>query len=267
MGRPPPPAITPLPPETLLTAALAAAIGGAINAIAGGGTLVTFPALLALGVAPVAANATSTVALWPGTMASLWGYRRAIAGAGVWARAWALPSLAGGFVGSWLLLRTPDARFAALVPWLILGATALFMAQPLVLRHLAGTGMVASIDPTREAPPTRFLLFQFLGAVYGGYFGAGLGIVMLAAMGLMGLRDIHQMNGLKNVGGGAINLVAVVLFATSGIVRWPLATVMLIGAMIGGYGGSRLAQRVGAAWVRRAVVVIGLSSAVYAFVR
>lgn len=243
--------------------ALAAAVGAAMNAVAGGGTLVTFPALVALGIPTVQANATSTVALWPGTMTSMWGYRAELRGARQWAIAFAIPSLLGGVLGALLLLVTPEKRFAAIVPWLILGATTLFMAQGFIVRRLADSAAdrsVANADGTLRPPATPFLFYQFVVGVYGGYFGAGAGILMLAALGLMGLTNIHQMNGLKNWGGGVMNLVAVIVFAFSGIVDWPVAIAMALGATVGGLGGSLLAQRVGQVWVRRAIVFIGIGS-------
>ncbi len=251
-------------PLTLLLAGLAAVVGAMMNAVAGGGTLVTFPALIALGVPPIMANATSTVALWPGTVASMWGYRRELVGAKRWAIAFAVPSLVGGVVGALLLLSTPERRFAAIVPWLILGATALFMTQkPMMRALLARSGPRKSAqdaDGSLARPGTMFLVYQLAVSVYGGYFGAGAGILMLAALGLMGLTNIHQMNGLKNWGGSVMNLVAVAVFAVSGIVNWQLALVMAVGAGIGGIAGSLMAQRVGQDWVRRAIVVIGLGS-------
>ncbi len=234
-----------------------------MNAVAGGGTLVTFPALVALGVPPITANATSTVALWPGTMTSMWGYRAELRGARRWAIAFAVPSVLGGVIGAILLLVTPEKRFEQIVPWLILGATALFMLQAPILRRLREASPQRSIelpDGTLRPPARPFLFYQFLVGVYGGYFGAGAGILMLAALGLMGLTNIHQMNGLKNWGGGVMNLVAVAVFAVSGIVNWPVALAMAVGATIGGVGGSLLAQRVGQVWVRRAIVTIGLGS-------
>ncbi len=243
--------------------ALAAAIGAVMNAMAGGGTLVTFPALIALGIPPITANATSTVALWPGTMTSMWGYRAELRGARRWAIAFALPSLVGGVIGALLLLNTPERRFAAIVPWLILGATALFIAQRPLLDRMSTAAAARSIhaaDGTLHPPALPFLLYQLLVGVYGGYFGAGAGILMLAALGLMGLTNIHQMNGLKNWGGGVMNLVAVVIFAAGGVVNWPVALAMAVGATLGGIGGSLLAQRVGPVWVRRVIVTIGLGS-------
>lgn len=243
---------------------VAAAVGGAVNSIAGGGTLLTFPALVALGVPPLTANATSTVALWPGAVGSMWGYRSALAGAGRWAARFAVPSLLGGLVGALLLLRTPGERFDAIVPWLVLGATALFAVQrPLMSRARARSHAVAADDPAGRAPPPGLLAFQFLVAVYGGYFGAGIGILMLAALGFMGFTNIHRMNGLKNWGGLCMNLVAAAAFAASGIVNWPVAVAMAGGAILGGYGGSRLAQRVDQETVRRAVIAIGLAAGLW----
>lgn len=246
----------------------AAAIGGAINAIAGGGTLVTFPALVWLGVPAIVANATSTVALWPGALGSIYGYRHELSGARAWAIRFAVPSLIGGLVGALLLLRTPGDRFDQIVPWLVLGATLLFLVQrPLMaaLRKRSGTEPVANDDPAGRAPGALLLLFQFGVAVYGGYFGAGIGILMLAALGFMGFTNIHRMNGLKNWGGLCINVMAAATFAISGIVDWPVAIAMATGAIAGGYAGSRLAQRVPQEWVRGAVIFIGLCASVWLF--
>jgi uncharacterized membrane protein YfcA len=268
-------------PLQLLLAALAAAAGGAVNAIAGGGTLITFPTLLALGIPPIVANATSSVALWPGTISSMWGYRRELEGARSWAVRFAVPSLAGGSVGALLLLRTSNEQFSALVPFLVLGATALFILQgPLAdalrsrrARATGGNGPAGSPpgaassavpDPKVLAPPAfSLLVYQFAVSVYGGYFGAGMGILMLAALGFMGLVNIHQMNGLKNWGATCINFVAVGIFAASGVVSWPIALVMAVGAGIGGYVASGLAQRVAQRTVRRLIIVIGLASGLW----
>ena len=275
----------------LLLAALAAAVAGAVNAIAGGGTLITFPTLVAIGVPPIIANATSSVALWPGTVASIWGYRGVLTGARSWAVRFAAPSLVGGVIGALLLLRTSEERFETIVPFLVLGATALFMAQGPLGRWLrtrregSSTPAARPVDPgavavsprepsidigkagdaaTALAPPTIPILFyQLLVAIYGGYFGAGMGILMLAALGLMGIRNIHQMNGIKNWGAACINLVSVSVFAASGIVNWPIAGIMAVGATIGGYAGSGLAQRVRQDTVRRGIIVVGLASAVW----
>jgi uncharacterized membrane protein YfcA len=243
-----------------------AALGGMVNSIAGGGTLLTFPALIALGVSPLVANATSTVALWPGALGSLLGYRRRLAGTRRWAAVFAAPSVLGGAIGASLLLATPPDRFGRIVPWLVLGATALFAAQ----RPPAATvdrGPDESTTEPHVAPvPSHSavaLACQLLVGVYGGYFGAGIGILMLAVLGFMGFTDIHQMNGLKNWGGVCINLVAAAMFAASGIVDWAVALSMAIGATGGGYLASRLAQRVSQGVVRRVIVGVGVSSGLW----
>jgi uncharacterized membrane protein YfcA len=255
-------------PATLLTIAAVSAVGGAINAIAGGGTLLTFPALLGLGIPAISANATSTVALWPGSAASLYGYRHQVAGAEAWARRLVLPSTVGGLVGAVLLLAPSEERFRALVPWLVLGATVLFAINGPLMRWLqqrtAATPQSATDHP--QLPSTAGMVLQFLVGAYGGYFGAGAGIMMLASFRYMGLTNIHQMNGLKNINGLTFNLVAALTFALKGLVLWPIALVMALGSMAGGYLMAGLAQRVPQAWVRGAVTVIGVGSAAWLFV-
>ena len=253
-----------------LVLALAAAAGaGAVNAIAGGGTLLTFPAIVGLGVTPLVANATSTVALWPASLGSMWGYRHELTGARRWVIGFAAPSLAGGGLGAWLLLHTPAAAFDRIVPFLVLAATVLFLVQGPLLRWLRPQPADASGPgtPREAAPQWGFLAAQFFVAVYGGYFGAGIGILMLAALGFMGLTNIHRMNGLKNWGALCINAVAVTTFAAGGIVLWPVALTMAVGGLLGGYASSRLAQRVGPQGVRRAVVAIGFAAFVWLLVR
>jgi len=247
---------------------LAAALGGAINSIAGGGTLLTYPAIVGLGIPPLVANATSTVALWPSAISSMWGYRRELRGAGWWVRHFALPSLVGGAVGAWLLLHTGSARFEHIVPFLVLGATCLFVLQGPVMKRLRA-GHPALPDGTDPRPThlVFFHLYQFGVGVYGGYFGAGIGILMLAVLGLLGFTNIHRMNGLKMWGGVCMNAVAALMFMTSDLVNWPVALAMATGGMLGGYGGSRMAQRVGQQHVRRAIVVIGFGAFVWLLLR
>ncbi len=255
-------------PLHLLLALGAAAIAGAINAIAGGGTLIAFPAIVGLGVTPLVANATTTVALWPGSVGSMWGYRHELAGARSWALRFALPSLLGGATGALLLLRTSADRFERVVPYLVLAATLLFMAQGPIARRLGRkTGDTAMTNADLPPPPFGYLVYQFFVGVYGGYFGAGIGILMLAVLGAMGLTNIHQMNGLKNLGALVINAVAAALFAVSGIVRWPIAIAMAVGGLLGGYCGAVLAQRVPQIWVRRAITGVGLMAFVWLLVR
>jgi uncharacterized protein len=257
-----------LPSIQLALVVVSAVIAGAMNSIAGAGTLVTFPALIAIGIPPIDANATSTVALWPGAMGSMWGYRDELRGSRPWALAFAIPSLLGGGLGAWLLLHTPPELFSDIVPWLVLGATGLFMVQRPVMRWLARhrerlVETDAALTGRRPAP--SILTYQFLVSIYGGYFGAGVGILMLAALGFMGLSNIHRMNGLKNWGGLCMNAVAAAMFAFSSLVHWPVALAMAVGALGGGYLGSRTAQRVPQELVRGAVVAIGLISGVLLF--
>jgi len=246
----------------LFAAALAA---GAINSVAGGGTLLSFPALLAIGVSPVAANATSTVALVPGSLSAYWGYRGEMTDAGADLRRWAVPSLLGGALGAWLAVHIGDKVFSRMVPYLILGATGLFLLQgPLrawLNKRLADTGQARAPSALGAA------LFQFVVAVYGGFFGAGIGILMLAAMGILGLTNIHRMNGIKNFAAVCINGVAALTFVWSGKVHWGLALLMMVAAIIGGYGGAGLAKRVGQQNVRRTVVAIGLAMGAYTLLR
>jgi len=253
----------------LLVGAGAALLAGMVNAIAGGGTLLTFPALVAAGLSPLTANATSTVALLPGALSSMLGYRGELAGVRRWAILFALPSLLGGALGALLLLRTSSAAFDRIVPWLVLGATTLFLAQRPLLRLIRGSRQQARDDDALSAqrPSAALLAGQFVVGVYGGYFGAGIGILMLAALGLMGFVNIHRMNGLKNWGGFCMNLVAAVTFASSGIVRWPVALGMAIGSVVGGYVGARAALRVSQEAVRGAVAAVGLLSGLWLLLR
>lgn len=240
-----------------------------MNAIAGGGTLITFPALVAAGLPPLIANATSTVALVPGALTSMLGYRRELAGAQRWAIALTLPSLLGGVLGAWLLLHTPGATFGHVVPWLVLGATALFVAQkPLLARSRQHPSTRLDDDQLTAAGPTPALLgWQFLVGIYGGYFGAGVGILMLAALGFMGFTNLHRMNGLKNWGGFCMNIIAAASFGLSGIVEWPIALSMAVAAMAGGYLGSRAAQRVPQHFVRGAIAIVGTASGIWLLIR
>lgn len=234
----------------------AAFIAGAINSIAGGGTLITFPALIWLGLDPKVANATSTVALWPGLLGGLWGYRREMENSRQYLVRLGLISVLGGAAGTALLIATPSVTFARLVPYLILFATVLFTAQEPVSRWL-------KLQPKGGEPPRAgwwvgAMILQFAAAVYGAYFGAGNGILMLAVLGLIGLSDIHRANGVKTFLAISLNSVAVIGFSASRLVDWPPALLMAAGAIAGGYFGASAARRVGRVTVRRAVVLIGL---------
>ena len=250
---------------------IASVLGGAANSVAGGGTLLTFPALVGLGVPVVSANATSTVALWPGSLSSMLGYRDAIKGARTWARALVLPSVLGGLLGAWLLTRTSDARFKALVPFLVLAATLLFLGQKQLggwirSRRAPAPERSDATDLLPPPPGAWAAAVQFAVAVYGGYFGAGAGIMMLAAFGLLGLTNVHQMNGLKNFLGLTFNVVAIATFAASGLVQWPIAIVMAVGSAVGGHYTAKVAQRTNPDLIRRLIGVIGIGAAVWLFV-
>ena len=235
---------------------IAAFLAGVVNSIAGGGTLLTFPVLIWLGLDPKIANATSTVALWPGLFGGLFGYRREMNDSSLILMRLGVISVVGGGVGAWLLIVTPSPTFARLVPFLILFATILFMIQTPVNRWLH---LGSAERSTTKAWWTGAMIFQFLSAMYGGYFGAGNGIMMLAAMGLLGMHDIHRANGIKNFLGICINSVAVVSFSIAHMVVWPKSLLMAVAALAGGYVGSRTAQRVGRVFIRRAIVVIGFA--------
>ncbi len=243
--------------------ALAAFAAGAINSIAGGGTLLSFPALVWIGVNPVMANATNTFALWPGSFAAMVGFRRELANVRRWLLLLTIPALLGGATGGVLLLHTSMATFTRLVPFLILGATLLLATQELITRRL---GLVARAHENPSAGwITIVVVFQFLVGIYGGYFGAGIGILILAALGLIGLTDMHEMNGLKNLLAICINGVAAIYFAWSGAVLWKDGFIMAVAAIIGGYLGARVARHLGRTFVRRSVVVIGLAMGIALF--
>jgi uncharacterized membrane protein YfcA len=246
------------------SAAFASAFAaGAINSVAGGGTLLSFPTLIWLGLNSVAANATSTVAIWPGSLGGMWGYRKELRTADRRMLALTAPSLVGGISGALLLRFTPPSIFDAVVPFLILFATILFMVQETVQR------MFKTGEARHESSKWLFgaILFQFFVALYGGYFGAGIGILMLAALSILGLTDIHQMNGLKNFFALCINGVAAIYFMVAHMVEWPYVLIMAIGAIAGGYGGAGLARKLGRPAVRRIVVGIGFAMAVSLFVK
>ncbi len=245
----------------IITLAAAAAAAGLINAIAGGGTLITFPALLVFGTAPIVANATSTLALVIGTAGSIFGFRSQIAAVKPWLARFIPVSLLGGLLGSALLTRTGNEIFAHLVPFLILFATVLFLAQG-AFRRFAGKEAA-----TTEHQPAIWVAigFQFLVAIYGGYFGAGIGILMLASLGFLGLRNIHEMNALKNVLGSLINLVAAAWFTASGLIDWPRMGVMTVGALAGYWVGAHFSQRLPQQRVRSLITIIGLVAAAWTF--
>jgi uncharacterized membrane protein YfcA len=233
----------------------AAAAAGVINAVAGGGTLLTFPTLLLFGTPPVIANATSTLALVIGTSGSIYGYRQHLDPVKPWLWRFVPVSLLGGLIGACLLTRTGDKTFSQLVPFLILFATLLFLAQGM-FRRFAG---LEDRGGAYGKPHAIWgaVLFQFGVAVYGGYFGAGIGILMLASLGFIGLSNIHQMNTLKTILGSLINLVAALWFISAGLIHWPKAGIMTVGALGGYFLGSHYAQRIPQPRVRQIITLIG----------
>lgn len=247
-----------------LVVLVAAFVAGAINSVAGGGTLITFPTLIGVGLASTIANATSTVAIWPGSLGALWGYRRDVRDLPGAIYALIVPSLIGGIFGAVLLEMTPTDLFDRLIPLLIFFATVLFMLQEPVQRLIKTTGKAHAGS---RIWLVWALLFQFVVSLYGGYFGAGIGILMLAAFGIMGFTDIHQMNGLKVFFALCINGVAAVYFIANGMVVWPHALVMAVGAIAGGIWGAGAARRIGATGVRRIVVAVGFTMALSMLLR
>jgi uncharacterized membrane protein YfcA len=240
----------------LLCASAVAA--GAVNAIAGGGTLLTFPAL-EMFVLPEIANGTSTVALFPGSFASVWGYRTQLPACKRWIGWLIAPSILGGGLGA--LLVGPSFRF--IVPWLILSASVLFLFQPMIARYFKAQALQ---EPT-PGVLAAIVALQFLIGVYGGYFGAGIGILMLSTLSFLGLEDIHHVNALKSALAFGMNAVAAILFIARGMVEWPYALAMAVAAIAGGYFGARLALRIPAAVVRWIVIFIGFALSAYYLVK
>jgi uncharacterized protein len=251
----------PLTLETAIFLFLAGALGGALNSVAGGGSFIAFPALLFVGVPPIPANATCTIALWTAAAASGGAYRQHL---DIPRRVLApllTVSLIGGLIGAYLLLKTPAQTFMRVIPWLTLGATLLFAFgrrfaknRTSIVEHEATTKSLAGAT-----------LFQLAVAIYGGYFGGGMGIVMLAMLAMLGMTDIHAMNGLKSFMAFVINGVAVVMFIAWRVVYWKSGTVMIAGGILGGYLGAHYAQKIPQVWIRAFVVLSGAAMTAYFF--
>lgn len=256
----------------ILTVLAAAAFGaGALNAVAGGGTFLTFPALVWAGVPPIAANATSALAVMPGYAGSALGFRNELAAlprALLW-QEMALCAI-GGVAGALLLLITPARVFAGVVPWLLLFATALFAFGPQLARWAGQGGRAGdaaeNVEQSNRLGPARALGLLTV-AVYGGYFNGGLGILLMALYLLAGLSQLNTVNALKNLNSCVLSVVSVVAFAVGGAIVWPQALWMAVFATLGGYYGARLARRLPVAWVRAIVIVTGLAMAVLFFLR
>jgi uncharacterized protein len=240
----------------LLTAAAFA--GGALNAVAGGGSFLTFPALVFTGAAPIAANATGSVALLPGYVSGAWGFREELRPPpGLSARALLALGVLGGAAGATLLLLTPAPAFRRLVPWLLLGATALFALAPRILGAARGGGL------RRTGAITGVLLVS----VYGGYFNGGLGVLLLALFALAGETSLNAMNGMKNLLSAVLGAIAAALYASGGIVLWREGVVMMAGTTAGGYLGARLARRLPAPVLRAGIIAVGLGMSAVFFAR
>lgn len=249
----------------------AAFVAGAINSVAGGGSFISFPTLIFTGIPPIEANATNTAALFPGTLASTFAYRKTLDAK---ARRLLVPlivtGIIGGVVGARILLITPQLTFLHLVPWLLLAATLLFVFSGRLtawVRSHAGfeAGSADAQTPRLLLIPGLFL--QLLIAIYVGYFGAGVGILVLALLAFLGMENIHAMNGMKSLLVTIVNGVALVTFIWARIVLWPQAVLMLVGAAVGGYGGAYLAQRMNPQYVRWIVIGIGFAMSAYFFIR
>lgn len=241
----------------------AGALGGAINAVAGGGSFVSFPALLFTGVPPIPANATNTLALWVGTTASGGAYTQRLNIPRRVMIPLAATSVIGGLAGAFLLIKTPAQTFLRVLPWLLLGATLLFAFGKHVTGHIsAGISHEAS-----KAAVTGASIFELAVAVYGGYFGGGVGIMNLAMLAALGMTDIHAMNKLKVMLGGVINGVATFTFIAAGTIIWPQAVVMTFGATLGGYSSAHYAQKLPQVWVRAFVILVGTAMTIYFFIR
>lgn len=248
----------------LVTLFLAGIAAGAINSVAGGGTLLSFPSLVAFGEAEIVSNATNTMAMWPGALSSALGYRKDTRIDRNLLTLLLIPSLIGGLLGAVILVATPEQTFERVVPFLVLFATLLFAARNIISRRFKKTYEAG--DVTLAARLWGFF-FQLFVATYGGYFGAGIGILMLGSFSLMGLRDINEMNAIKTTLGALINGTAFIFFAIKGLVVWPLAILMSVGAIIGGYGGARFATRVDPRIIHFCIIAIGLIVSVWLFVK
>ena len=248
-------------PLNLALLLAAAFIAGALNAVAGGGSFLTLPALVFTGVPAVVANATGTVALLPGYVSGALGFREDLQPPpGLSLRTLSLLSLIGGAMGALLLLSTDDRTFNTLVPWLLLAATLLFAVGPVLIRRTKNS-------PARPVSSARSAVGVMAVSIYGGYFNGGLGILLLALFGLLGQTNLNAMNGIKNIVSALLTAIAVLIYAWGGVVAWPQALVMMVAATAGGYFGARMARRMPAPVLRVGIVVIGLARTTLFFLR
>ncbi len=241
----------------------AGVLGGALNAVAGGGSFIAFPALLFTGVGPVAANATNTLALWVGVTASGGAYRKHLNISKRVMIPLIATSIIGGLAGALLLIKTSPQTFLRVLPWLLLGATLLFAFG----KHVTGRISAGISHESSNAAVAGASIFELFVAIYGGYFGGGMGIMNLAMLAAIGMTDMHAMNALKVVLGGFINGVATFTFIATGAIVWKQGAVMTLGAIAGGYFGAHYAQRLPQTWIRAFVIIVGSAMTVYFFAR
>lgn len=251
-------------PFEIALIAVAAFAAGAVNSVAGGGTFFSFPALLAVGIPPVVANASNSVSLWPGSLAGAWAFRRELTRFSRSLPLLSAVAFVGGIAGGLLLLATSNAAFAKLIPWLLLVATVLFAFSGQL------SAIVRKLKPAPEGADERSIgpggyLFQLVVATYGGFFGAGMGILMIAALAIQGFKDVHEINALKNWLSAVIYSVAVATFVIANAVSWPHTLVMLATATLGGYWGAAVARRLPAVWLRRFIIGVGSLLTLYYF--
>ncbi|MDR1989280.1 MAG: sulfite exporter TauE/SafE family protein [Acidobacteriaceae bacterium] len=242
-------------------------VGGALNAVAGGGSFLALPALMSAGIGAVSANATTTLAMWPGSLSSVIAYRREVGHATSWLWRLGVTSLVGGLLGAWLLVRTSDARFLHLLPWLMLAAALTFTFGGHLVARLRPKSAASALHGDRSQVPWWILLFQLMIAIYGGYFGGGMGIMMLAGFAVAGMTDIHEMNALKTVLAVAINGLALAEFIIDGAISWPPGIVMVAGGIAGGYLGAAIARKLPQPFVRITVIAVAWVMTAYFFLR
>ena len=248
-------------PFTIFVLLGSAFMAGALNAVAGGGSFLTLPALVFTGMPTVAANATGTVALLPGYVSGVFGFREDLeAPPGLSMRTLSILSMIGGAIGATLLLLTEDRTFNKIVPWLLLVATMLFAVGPLLLRKARGS-------QAGHASPAKSTAGMLAVSIYGGYFNGGLGILLLALFGLLGQARLNAMNGIKNLVSALLTAIAVAIYAWGGVVSWPHALVMMIAATVGGYLGARIARQIPAPVLRAGIVATGLIMTILFFAR
>lgn len=241
-------------------------VAGLVNSIAGGGAIVVYPLLLSLGISPIVANATMSVMIWPGALSSAYGYRRDLAAISKKFYLLLIPTSIGGLIGAFLLKRTPLRTFELIVPWLFICGVLLLALQPTIHKKLYSRTTTDSSKRGLAMLATVSILVLIL-AIYGGYFGIGFGIVMLALLGLTELTDLRQMNGLKNLAAIIVNIIGMIYFTMSGLVNWRLVPLVALGCIAGGYIGSIHSARLPAKVIRGIIIAIGIVISIILFIK